>query len=251
MRILVLKLTCLMCLIAGTGLAQGYPWCSTQDNVFTEVDSGILVLHHERATYNCCPDSFTFTVAISNDSLYVTEREVLTNPCSCLCCYNISTDIEGLSEGEWQVVYRWLDDDPWGWRDSHLAVTIGDRSQTGLTPFTHSEVSDCLDEPSGVPEGSNVPVSRTALLQNAPNPFNPQTTIAFELPNEQAVNLRVFDVSGHLVDVIIDNEIVAQGRNKVVWRGRDMEGCAAPAGVYFYRLEADSFSETKRMVLVK
>ena len=65
------------------------------------------------------------------------------------------------------------------------------------------------------------------------------------------VRLAVYDVSGRLVDVVIDNEIAAQGRNEVVWRGRDMAGRVVSAGVYFYRLEAGSFSETKRMVLVK
>ena len=190
-------------------------------------------------------------MAISNDSLYVTEREVLTNPCDCLCCYNLSTDIEGLSEGEWQVVYRWLDDDPWGWRDSHLAVTIGDRGQTGLAPITHSEVSGCLDEPSGIPEGSNVPVSRTALLQNAPNPFNPQTTIAYDLPKQTAVSLRVFDVSGRLVRELIRGEIVAEGRQEAVWNGRNNTGRRVASGTYFYRLEAGEYSETKRMALIK
>ena len=90
-----------------------------------------------------------------------------------------------------------------------------------------------------------------ALGDAYPNPFNPQTTIAFEMPNEQAVSLSIFDVSGRLVDVLIDNEIAAQGRNEVVWRGRDSGGRVAPAGVYFYRLETGSFSETKRMVRVK
>ncbi len=66
-----------------------------------------------------------------------------------------------------------------------------------------------------------------------------------------AVSLRVYDLAGSLVDVILDNEIVSQGRNDVVWRGRDLEGRVVPAGVYFYRLEAGQYSETKRMMLVK
>ncbi len=90
-----------------------------------------------------------------------------------------------------------------------------------------------------------------ALGDAYPNPFNPQTTISFDLPKPAAVRLRVFDVSGRLVDVIIDNEIVPQGRNEAIWRGRDMSGRVVSAGVYFYRLEAGSYSETKRMTLVK
>jgi len=89
------------------------------------------------------------------------------------------------------------------------------------------------------------------LHQNCPNPFNPQTTIAFDLPDEAAVKLAVYDVSGRLVDVLLDGDIVDQGRNEVVWRGRDMEGGVVSSGVYFYRLDAGAYSETKRMTLVK
>jgi len=68
---------------------------------------------------------------------------------------------------------------------------------------------------------------------------------------QEAVRLSVYDVAGRLVDVLLDGDIAAQGRNEVVWRGRDMTGRVVSAGVYFYRLEAGSFSETKRMVLIK
>ena len=92
---------------------------------------------------------------------------------------------------------------------------------------------------------------REKLEQNHPNPFNPQTTIAFNLPKEMPVSLRVYDVSGRLVDVLLDDRLAQQGRNEVVWRGRDLAGRLLPSGTYFYRLEAGSFGETKRMTLLK
>jgi len=247
MRILFLTTTCLLLLFAGTVAARDYPWCSTMDNVFAEDENGNLVLRHERATYNCCPDSFTFTATISNDSLYVTEREVLTTPCDCMCCYNITHVVTGLAPGEWHVVYRWLDDEPWTWRDWHLSVIIGDPGLSGLAPVARSGHSGCLD-PSGTPENIQ---SGASLRQNVPNPFNPQTTIAFELPKQAAVSLRVFDVSGRLVIVLMDGETIAEGRREVVWNGRDDTGRRVAAGAYFYRLEAGRYAETKRMVLMK
>ncbi|MBU8869510.1 MAG: VCBS repeat-containing protein [Gemmatimonadales bacterium] len=84
-----------------------------------------------------------------------------------------------------------------------------------------------------------------------PNPFNPQTTIAFELPQVEAVRLRVFDVSGRLVRELIGGETYDQGRHEAIWRGADDAGRQMSSGTYFYRLEAGEFSETKRMVLVK
>ena len=101
----------------------------------------------------------------------------------------------------------------------------------------------------GVLEGEVVPAVR---LQGAfPNPFNPQTTISFELQSEIAVNLRIYDVSGRLVDVLVDGEIAHQGRNEVAWQGRDQSGRQLPSGTYFYRLEAGGYVETKRMTLLK
>ncbi len=250
MRILLLITICSLWFFAGIGTAQDYPWCSRMDDVFAEFEGGNLILHHENATYNCCPDSFTFTVTISNDSLYVTEREILTDPCDCMCCYNLSSAVEGLSQGEWQVVYRWYDDEPWGWRDWHLTVTVSGQGPPEPVQIGRLEASGCLD-PSGTPEDIYLPVTVIWLLQNAPNPFNPQTTITFEIPGQAAVSLQVFDVSGRLVRLLIDNETVEGGRHETVWNGRDDTGRNVATGVYFYRLESGPWSEMKRMALIK
>ena len=90
-----------------------------------------------------------------------------------------------------------------------------------------------------------------ALHASVPNPFNPQTTIAFELPEREAVTLRVFDVAGRLVRVLINGEAYDQGRHEAIWRGRDDAGRQMSSGTYFYRFEAGEFRETKRMVLLK
>lgn len=89
------------------------------------------------------------------------------------------------------------------------------------------------------------------LHSNVPNPFNPQTTIAFDIPKPALVSLRVFDLFGRLVRVLVDGEVVNEGRNERMWNGRDENGMKVAAGVYFYRLDAGEYSETKRMALVK
>lgn len=89
------------------------------------------------------------------------------------------------------------------------------------------------------------------LHEATPNPFNPQTTIAFDLPEQTNVTLRVYDMSGRLVDILMNDETATEGRNEVLWNGRDLTGRVVSAGVYFYSLESASFRETKRMTLVK
>jgi len=89
-----------------------------------------------------------------------------------------------------------------------------------------------------------------ALHSSFPNPFNPLATIGFDLPRSQHVRLTVYTVAGRRVTSLID-ERRAAGRHEVVWDGHDDHGRQIPSGVYFYRIEAGQFSDTKRMVLVK
>ena len=99
----------------------------------------------------------------------------------------------------------------------------------------------------GRTDGQPTPVAPSgyALIGNHPNPFNPTTTIVYELPEASEVTLTVHLATGHLVDTLISQRQVA-GRHEVVWDGRGYAG-----GVYFCRLEAGGFEETKRMVLLK
>jgi predicted SnoaL-like aldol condensation-catalyzing enzyme len=90
-----------------------------------------------------------------------------------------------------------------------------------------------------------------SLQQNAPNPFNPATEISFVVPAGGAsVSLRIYDVSGSLVRTLVDGHAAA-GPHTVRWQGRDDRGQPVASGTYFYQLTAPSFSEMKKMVLLK
>ncbi|MBK6733511.1 MAG: family 16 glycosylhydrolase [bacterium] len=90
-----------------------------------------------------------------------------------------------------------------------------------------------------------------ALHPCHPNPFNPSTTISFDLPEPAAVRLAIHDLSGRLVRTLVAGEMTGSGRHEVVWNGRDEAGQVMAAGVYFYRLDAAGYSETRRMTLLK
>ena len=83
------------------------------------------------------------------------------------------------------------------------------------------------------------------LHQNYPNPFNPSTTIKFELPKSSDVRLSVFDMLGREVSVLV-NERRDAGVHEVKF---DASGFSS--GVYFYRLRAGDFVETRKLVLVR
>jgi hypothetical protein len=99
-----------------------------------------------------------------------------------------------------------------------------------------------------VPDGS-VPFA-FALHQNSPNPFNPITTIRFDLPHAVHVKLDVYNVKGERVSTIVDR-YMTEGRKEVIWTAQDDRGRAVTSGIYFYRLVAGDFAETKKMVLLK
>jgi len=89
-----------------------------------------------------------------------------------------------------------------------------------------------------------------ALHQNVPNPFNPSTLIAFDLPRAEHVRLSVFDVSGRLVATLADR-MMEPGRQEIRWDGRDATGNTTSSGIYFYRLMAGDYVETRKMVLLR
>jgi hypothetical protein len=89
-----------------------------------------------------------------------------------------------------------------------------------------------------------------ALYQNVPNPFNPMTTIRYSLPEASDVTLVVYDAAGRRVRTLVDTAM-PPGNQAAAWDGLDNDGKRVASGVYFYRLEAGSFVQTRRMVLIR
>jgi hypothetical protein len=92
---------------------------------------------------------------------------------------------------------------------------------------------------------------RLTLHQNAPNPFNPTTRIAYELPSAAAVELRVFDAAGRAVRDLVSGRRESAGPHAVLWDGRDALGTGVASGVYYYRLRYGAETITRRMVLMR
>jgi len=84
-----------------------------------------------------------------------------------------------------------------------------------------------------------------------PNPFNPVTTIAYEMPRSGHVDLRVYSTSGRVVRVLLDSEFQSEGNHAVSWRGCDDSGRRVASGAYFYRLNVDGETHTAKMIMVK
>jgi hypothetical protein len=108
--------------------------------------------------------------------------------------------------------------------------------------------SDVVEE-SG--SGDTFVPTVSALHQNHPNPFNPTTTLTYDVATPGAVSVRIYDVSGKLVRTLVD-EFKTTGRYELSWDGRNNNGTTVTTGVYFYRMTAPGFaSHTRKMLLLK
>jgi hypothetical protein len=105
------------------------------------------------------------------------------------------------------------------------------------------EVQAAGNNPSIVPD-------RYSLSQNFPNPFNPSTGISFALKADAKVTLTVFNVLGQQVRTLVD-EYMPAGNHTITWDGRVADGTTAASGIYFYRIQANDFVDTRKMTLLK
>jgi hypothetical protein len=115
-------------------------------------------------------------------------------------------------------------------------------------PFTVQNAGEVIDVP--VTPGELLPIA-FQLYANTPNPFRQSTTIRYDLPRSSPINIRVYDVAGRMVKVLVHSKKHDPGRFVIDWNGRDQNGRALSSGVYFYRMRADSFQQNQRLVLVR
>jgi hypothetical protein len=150
-----------------------------------------------------------------------------------------------------------------------LGVYLTPGSQEVLTQFSFahctlldSEGHEIIHQTQGatidnscvvdVEEGNQTDLipSDYGLGQNYPNPYNLETQIGYQLPQAGKVTLTVYNVSGQLVRTLI-NEQMPAGYHSVVWDGRTDNGMQVSSGIYFYKIQAGKFTQTRKMVLLK
>jgi hypothetical protein len=158
--------------------------------------------------------------------------------------------------------FQW-DDHPKhiGWYYFHVPDTLfGRRVVAGDTIWFFCDGSDTLGNYGttgdqyvvvgsvyqGIGRIPDASVRSFALHANYPNPFNPTTQIAFDLPAEFRVTLKVYNTLGQQVATLVDGEMLAQGRHQLTFDGR-----ALPSGMYFYTVQAGPYNAVQKMVLLK
>ena len=178
---------------------------------------------------NYRPDSFPDLSSMTNSTpayVYPADRLIL------------------LDDKTVRLYFLYVDDFSWGsWVQRH-GTNDGAAIRMVAIDLDIDDVSS--DRDTG---GSSVkPI--TMLTQNYPNPFNPSTNIRFYNPKNGNVKLNIYNVRGQLVNTLVDG-FMESGNHSITWNGVDNNNRSVASGVYFYKLDADGKTETKRMVLMK
>ena len=167
-----------------------------------------------------------------------------------------SADVYSLSDSGWIAAGKIIPPD--GASDDHFGMAIGSFENTLLIGarlndndafnngsayfYKFSELFPSL-APKFIPE-------KFELYNNYPNPFNPTTTIRFDLPENIHVKITLYDILGKKVVELLNSEQEA-GRRQVFWNGKNSAGLTTASGVYIYRLETPKFNSVKKMILIK
>jgi len=192
-----------------------------------------------------CESKYELNTTIVNDTIFITELDTSTLHAYCLCYYNVSTSITGLVSGHYVVAVS---------RTAFAAYPGATTTFVGYTSFDivisnlpFSQISSqgtCHQSVQSVDESVGQP--RNFLLRsNYPNPFNPITTIEFNLPQRTFVTLKIYNTLGKEIATLVSQELTA-GIHHARWEANGMS-----SGVYYYRITAGNFSDTKKLTVIK
>ncbi len=167
--------------------------------------------------YDLCYAPFVDTISLPFDPPYVLQP----NQTDTLFYIDFSCTGQGLGTA---IVRMYNTDNPSQYVQDTFKVEIGG---VGITNIS-SEV-----------EGYE-------LSQNYPNPFNPSTTITFSIPKSEEVTLRIYNSLGQIVETVINGDNLSAGKYRVDFSGENLT-----SGIYYYTIASGTFSETKKMLLIK
>jgi hypothetical protein len=121
---------------------------------------------------------------------------------------------------------------------------------SGWTPYETGEIMIRAIVYTGTANENELNPAITLAASNYPNPFNPETTISYSVPESGMTSVKVFNLKGQIVNTLVDTDMTS-GKHSVVWNGTDLNGKAVSSGIYFVRVENSGKAVTQKMLLSK
>ncbi len=157
--------------------------------------------------------------------------------------YENNSELVGSLNTSSNSFYTFVDNS--NFKDNELYTYYISDIETNGKETKHTELAQSV-----VYEIKSQVVDRFQLKQNFPNPFNPSTTISYNLGESVDVSLTIYNEKGEFVKELV-NENQSQGSHEVVWNGTDSFGKEVSSGTYFYKIETESFTRSHKMILLK
>jgi hypothetical protein len=217
----------------------GIPNSRTDGNYITSRDiAGFQIsevmapLHFETAVVN----EHTVNFWVGYDTTY---NQVVPDG---LTGYRIYRNGTIAAEGAAGIQIAWTDDEiPAGTNVYYATAMFGTQESDPTESFTHIVTANPENPPAAL---------ETVLEGNWPNPFNPSTTLSFSLGEAGHVAIDIFNQKGQLVRHLVDQALPA-GRHQAVWNGLDGYGSSCGSGIYYYRMRCGSYTNTRKMLMLK
>lgn len=212
------------------------------DSVYVIISGDTVHIWNDGANENCgC--LFRMDVALSNDTIYVTEVDTASEWAYCYCNFDLCASVTGLQSGNYFVkVFRFM---PLFFADSLFYIGSTQFSYGGSSSafISKSYQSECYTI-SDLEEVKEYPTD-FSLDQNFPNPFNPSTVIKYQLPTNSYVILKVYDLLGRELKTLV-NEQENAGNYSITFTASNLS-----SGTYFYRIQAGNFVHTNKFIVLK
>lgn len=143
----------------------------------------------------------------------------------------------------------WVTVEPTGSAQNHSAViTVSDSLADGSPKSI--QIGYLEDNTVAVEDLTEMIPTSFALYPNFPNPFNPETTIRFDLPEQAQIRIDLFNLRGRRVKTLVNSRVQA-GAHRIVWRGDSDDGRSLSSGIYFYRMVTNKYSRYRKLMLLK
>ncbi len=200
-------------------------------------------------------DSFTArqigrTIGLSWSTASETEnagfnvyRKIGNNDFVQISSYENNSELVGALNTSTSSFYTFVDNSEF--KNNELYTYYVSDVETNGTETKHTELAQSV-----VYEIKSQVVDRFQLKQNFPNPFNPSTTISYNLGENVDVSLKIYNEKGEFVKELV-NENQNKGSHSVDWNGTDSFGKEVSSGTYFYKIETESFTRSQKMILLK
>ncbi|UCD17481.1 MAG: S8 family peptidase [Candidatus Zixiibacteriota bacterium] len=202
---------------------------------------GISVINHEgTASYRSVAQSIDFDTGLSESFKFAALSEGLVD--------------SNLQAGYRENLIQFISTGPFtllpGESDTAIFAILGaeylnELRASAIRARNKYYIATGLDDETG-----DFVATRFALAQNYPNPFNPSTIITYSLPSRSPVILSIYNLLGQKIRTLVD-EIKSAGTHRVFWDGAGTDGQAVATGIYFYRIQAGEYVESRKMLLLK